>query len=157
MVKRWKTWLSRGVTIVVVAVVVGAWGWSLASSGEDAKKSPPKVERETTHHFQHHRVHHAGDPVRPQHRRTRDAGPSDVSDLPTDSAVDVVDLPSDTPSAPDSTDPGSPSQPTHTPSHTPSNPPSTPPPSSPPTDPAPSCTDLPAVLDCVLDPITGHP
>ncbi|MDX6234527.1 MAG: hypothetical protein QOH68_3635 [Nocardioidaceae bacterium] len=142
-----RTWLLRGVTVAVFAVLVGAWAVGVAELGDssppaDTPNNPVSRDESAVSDRQHPTVL---DKAKSRHTRDADATqealaePSPDTDEPTDVA----------PSTPGPTG-------THTQDPSDSSPPSHPP-SSPPSEPAEECTDLPGVIDCVLDPITGHP
>lgn len=152
-----KTWLLRGMAVAVFVVLVGSWGVGLvdlgdtpSSSGEGPSKPvPPPPDSEPASHGQRSDVLE-----RANRRRTREAGtteaaltePSAVTDDDPTHDASGTPTPTSTAPSPDPSDPSEPASPT---------PPSTP--SNPPSEPAGECSDLAAVVDCALDPITGRP
>lgn len=157
-----KSWLLRGAAVAIFVVLVASWGVGLvdlgdtpSSSGEGPSTSvPPPPDSEPASHGQRPNLL---DQANRQHTRragTTEATLTEPSAVTTDDATDDASgTPTPTSSAP-SPDPSDPSeQPgSPTPPPSPSNPPS-----NPPSEPAGECTDLAAVVDCALDPITGRP
>lgn len=148
----------RGVAVAVFAVLVSAWAVGLAGLGDTAASSENPTEPDLPNSVTEYDGWRSALHDQPEPRRSRKARPSPVALAETSPAA--VDGPTDAPGTPDpsttapTTDPPGPSDPTTSPppSSTPSHPPS-----SPPTTPGHECTDLPGVIDCALDPITGRP
>ncbi len=149
-----RTWYVRGITIAVCAVLAGAW--TVEVSGLRDSDSPSEERR----------------PIAPEssippeldppadHEKVRSPRPTEKPrsrDSDTEPIVDADNEPtSDDPSSPASETPGpTPDSPPGP--EGPSDPPAPPTPSDPPDEPSDQCTDALSVLDCVLNPVTGHP
>lgn len=147
-----RTWLVRGAAVAVFAALVGAWAVGLAGLGDatsstEKPATPVAPDDSPVSDIAYSIVRDTWKP-----RRIREASPS-PEDL-TEPSPTAVDEPSiDAPGTPTPTS----TPPTPVPSDEPSDPPSSQPPSSPPSEPDDECTDLAGVVDCALDPITGHP
>jgi hypothetical protein len=147
-----RTWLLRGVAVAVFAVLVGAWAVGVVGLGD----TPPAPARQSTRvsDDSSRAPDDRGPILREKSRHDRDSDQTEdaVTDPSPVNADEPLDedpaTPAPTSTGPDPDDPSEvPSDPPP-PSHTPSTPPS---------QPSDDCTDLPAIVDCVLDPITGRP
>ena len=149
-----RTWLVRGIVVTVFAVLAGAWGVGvsgLRDSDSPSVERPPSSPDSSVAPVDERSA--APEKVKPP--RTRNAGRT--QDATTEASPESSDEPADdAPSTPDPTSP-EPTPDSPAPSEEPSNPPPPPDPSDTPSEPSDECTDLAAVIDCVLDPITGHP
>lgn len=153
-----KTWLLRGVAVAIFVVLVGSWGVGLvdlgdtpSSSGEGPSTSvPPPPDSEPASHGQRSNVLEKANRQRTRRAGTTDAALTEPSAVTAEDATDDSSgTPTPTSSAP-SPDPSDPSEQPGTPTPPPT-------PSNPPSEPAGECSDLAAVVDCALDPITGRP
>jgi hypothetical protein len=150
-----RTWLVRGAVAAVVAVLVGAWAVGVSGLGDSRS---PTTDRTTPASPDSSRVPEVERPAvreRVKPRRARKAARN--RDAVTERSPDSADEPAD--DAPRTSAPKSP-HPTPDPTGTsdePSDPPPPPAPSDPPSQPSDDCTDLVAVIDCVLNPVTAHP
>jgi hypothetical protein len=149
-----RTWLNRGIVIAVVAVLAGAWtvGVSgLRGSDSPSDDRPPASPESSV------APENDGPVARGNVKPPRETKKSRSKDPITEPVVDADDRPATDapttppPETPDST-PDSPDVPDDPPDS-----PTPPTPSDPPSEPSDECTDLLSTLDCVLDPITGHP
>lgn len=146
-----RIWLLRGTAATVFGVLAGAWAVGLAGVGGSAlteKDGIPAAPEDSVVPVIHQSI--VMEKAKP--RRTRDVSPSPD---PTTEATPDATTPADDPTSedptsepPTSTPPSSPPSQTPTSPHTPSTPPS-------PSDG--ECDDLGDLVDCALDPITGHP
>lgn len=150
-----RTSLIRGIAVVVVAMLAVAWAVGVADLGSssppsDGPSGPPSPEPSTriddgTPVVQERPTPRPTEKPPPPRRQTADPSPDTVEPVGVLPTTPAPPTPSPSTEAPGSFE--SPSQ--HSPSpHEPSDPPG---------QPSDDCTELLAVVDCVLDPITGHP
>ena len=145
-----RTWLLRGVAVAVVAVVASAWAMGLAQLGN----APSSSEKPTTPVSSDDPSSTVLETAKPRRTRESDRSRERLTEPSTDTTSGPADKSPGTP-APTSTAPTpDPPGPSQDPSDS-SPPPQTP--STSPSQPADDCTDPLADIDCVLDPITGHP
>jgi hypothetical protein len=145
-----RTWLLRGVTVAVFAVLVGAWAVGVAELGDSsppADKSHAPVSRDEAA-VSDRQDSTVAEKTKPRHTRDADPTQEALAEPSPDTTETIPDAPAPTGTTPDPSDPTDEPSDSTPPSHAPSTPPSQP------TD---DCTELVGVLNCVLDPITGHP
>ncbi|WP_183100886.1 hypothetical protein [Nocardioides pelophilus] len=153
-----KTWLLRGVAVAIFVVLVGSWGVGLVDLGDTPSSSgegpstpvPPPPDSEPASHGRLSNVLEKANRQRTRRAATTEAASTEPSAVTVDDATDDASgTPTPTTAAP-SPDPSDPSEQPGSPT-----PPTTP--SNPPSEPDGECTDLAAVVDCALDPVTGRP
>jgi hypothetical protein len=145
-----RTWLLRGGAAAVFGVLVGAWAVGLATGIGDTAPPPQKITSPVEPDDSVAPVIHRSIVVeKAEPRRTREADPT--QEAVTEPGTDAAEEPGD-----DTSDQPDPTSPAPTTPAGPSDGPSDPSPSSP-HAPSPPADDCDNVVDCALDPITGHP